>query len=82
MQWTRVLTAASTVAALLQTAPALACPSCPTSRLVSATVCGAGMWHNLAVTAAPFAAFAALAIGLHRIGRPRKGRGRRPQDED
>ena len=52
---------------------ALGCPSCPTSRLVSALVCGETFWIGLAATLAPVAAFGALAVGLHRIGPLRSG---------
>ncbi len=30
-------------------------------------VCGQHLWTNVAITAAPFAIFAAIAFGLHRI---------------
>jgi hypothetical protein len=49
--------------------PALACPSCPTSRVVMATVCGDGFWRHLTSTAAPFVVFGIVAWRLNRIGR-------------
>jgi hypothetical protein len=48
----------------------IACPDCPTSRVVSALVCGDGVWRNLAFTMAPFFVFGIVAWRLHRIGRP------------
>lgn len=49
---------------------AFACPSCPTSRVVAAIVCGGDAWSNLAAILAPFPFFAALGALLHRLGRP------------
>ncbi len=51
-------------------ASALACPDCPTSRAVSAIVCGPGVWRNLALTVAPFIVLAMVVWRLSRIGRP------------
>ena len=49
---------------------AAACPDCPTSRAVSAIVCGEGVWRNLALTVAPFVALGIVVWRLSRIGRP------------
>ena len=51
-------------------AHAAACPDCPTSRAVSAIVCGEGVWRNLALTVAPFVALGIVVWRLSRIGRP------------
>jgi hypothetical protein len=58
----------ATVSALLETS-ALACPSCPTSRVVAAIVCGSGVWRNLACVVAPFPVMALVAWRLHHLGR-------------
>ena len=51
-------------------AHAAACPDCPTSRAVSAIVCGDGVWRNLTMTVAPFVALGIVVWRLSRIGRP------------
>jgi hypothetical protein len=51
-------------------AHAAACPDCPTSRAVSAIVCGEGVWRNLALTVSPFVALGIVVWRLSRIGRP------------
>lgn len=63
------------LAVLADSRLAVACPDCPTSRVVRAIVCGEHVWTNLAMTVAPFAIFAAVAGALHRIGRPPPGAG-------
>ncbi|HVY40720.1 MAG TPA: hypothetical protein VHM31_22430 [Polyangia bacterium] len=57
-------------AVLVDARAATACPGCPTSRLVREIVCGQRPWTNLAITAAPFAVFAAVAWRLHRMRGP------------
>jgi hypothetical protein len=62
----------ATAAALLETS-AVACPSCPTSRVVAAIVCGSDVWRNLACVIAPFPVMALVAWRLHHLGkRPRQ----------
>jgi hypothetical protein len=55
------------VLVLLIDSRATACPGCPTSELVRQIVCSQHPWTNLAITVAPFAVFAAVACGLHRM---------------
>jgi hypothetical protein len=45
------------------------CPSCPTSRVVAAIVCGEDLWTNIAAVLAPFPLFALIGMLLHRLGR-------------
>ena len=66
------------IAVLIHSRAATACPGCPTSRLVRQIVCTQHPWTNLAITAAPFAVFAAIAWSLHRMtGAPADSRDRR-----
>jgi len=65
-----VLQLLAMIAVLIDARAALACPGCPTSGLVRQMVCAQHPWTNLAVTAAPFAVFAAIAWGLHRMKGP------------
>jgi len=58
------------IAVLVDSRAAMACPGCPTSRLVRQVVCAQHPWTNLAITAAPFAVFGAIAWGLHRMKGP------------
>lgn len=60
------------VVSVLACAPALACPNCPTSRLVATIVCGDGWWRNVAAVVSPFIVWGAVAWRLNRIdgGRP------------
>jgi hypothetical protein len=53
--------------ALLAPATALACPSCPTSRVVARIVCSGDAWAHAAAVAAPFAILGLLVVLLHRI---------------
>ncbi|MES1165700.1 MAG: hypothetical protein ABUR63_08085 [Verrucomicrobiota bacterium] len=58
------------IAVLIDSRAATACPGCATSKLVRQIVWAQHPWTNLAITAAPFAVFAAIAWGLHRMKRP------------
>lgn len=58
------------IAVLIDSRAAVACPGCPTSRLVRQIVCAQHPWTNLAITVAPFAVFAAIGWGLHRMKGP------------
>jgi hypothetical protein len=49
---------------------ALACPDCPTARMVSQAICAGDMWQNVAIVGGPFIVFALVALGVHRLGRP------------
>ena len=46
----------------------LACPSCPSARVVRASVYDASFWSNLALVLMPLLVLAALCRGLYRIG--------------
>jgi hypothetical protein len=60
---------AALVAGLGFAADAAACPSCPTSRLVSAAVCADDLWRNLGAIGAPFVVFGLVVWRLHGIGK-------------
>jgi hypothetical protein len=47
----------------------LACPDCPTSRVVRASVLGEGFWTYLVTALVPFLLIGALSALLYRIGR-------------
>jgi hypothetical protein len=69
--------APSVALALTVASPALACPACPTARLVAQAICAGDLWLNIAVTVAPFVVFAIITAGLHRLGRTHETAGRR-----
>ena len=48
----------------------LACPDCPTSRVVRAAVLGEGFWSYLGMALVPFLLIGALSALLYRIGLP------------
>jgi L-cystine uptake protein TcyP (sodium:dicarboxylate symporter family) len=56
------------VAGLLMTTVALACPDCPTSRVVWTAVLGEGFWDHLVMVVVPFLLIGALSALLYRIG--------------
>jgi hypothetical protein len=62
--------AATLILALLVPASAHACPSCPTSKLVSAVICNEDFWKHVAAVMAPFPVFGLLSAFLYRFGRP------------
>ncbi len=47
---------------------ASACPNCPTARAVRGLIAADHLWTHLAMTAAPFVVFAAVAWALSRVG--------------
>jgi hypothetical protein len=47
-----------------------ACPDCPTSQVVRASVLGDGFWTHLVTAVVPFLLIGALSAGLYRIGLP------------
>jgi hypothetical protein len=58
-----------TVLLILATRPALACPDCPTSRVVTALVLGGGAWVHLGVTVLPFLVLGATIAVIRRAVR-------------
>ena len=62
---------------LLGSPTALACPDCPTSQVVRASVLGEGFWSYLLLAALPFLLIGALGALLYRVGLP----GRQPYPE-
>jgi hypothetical protein len=56
------------LAGLLVTTAALACPDCPTARVVRASVVGEDFWSHLVMVVVPFLLLGALSALLYRIG--------------
>lgn len=53
---------------LLMTPVALACPDCPTARVVWTSVLGEGFWNHLVMVLVPFLLIGALSALLYRVG--------------
>lgn len=71
------------IAGLLMSAASLACPNCPTSRVVKASVLGEGFWNYLVMAIVPFLLIGALSAWLYRIGlSPRSGAPARQEPGD
>jgi hypothetical protein len=60
------------VVAWLWARQGVACPDCPTARLVRARLCGQRVGWNLVVIAAPLAILVGVAWLLRALGRPRR----------
>ena len=58
------------LAGLLVATVAFACPECPTSWVVRASVLGEGFWNHLVMLVVPFLLIGALSAFLYRIGLP------------
>lgn len=58
------------LAGLLVCPAGWACPNCPTSQIVRASVLGDGFWVHLVMSVVPFLLIGALSAGLYRIGLP------------
>lgn len=56
------------LAGLWVSAASLACPDCPTARVVKASVLGEGFWTYLVMAVVPFLLIGALSAWLYRIG--------------
>jgi uncharacterized membrane protein len=61
------------LAGSLMSTVVLACPDCPTARVVRASVMGEGFWNNLVVLLVPFLLIGALSALRYRVGE-REGR--------
>ncbi|HYI02144.1 hypothetical protein [Hyalangium sp.] len=55
---------------LLVGPPAVACPDCPTARVVRTSVLGDDFWTYLVTAVVPFLLIGALSALLYRIGLP------------
>lgn len=58
----------ASLAGLLVSSDALACPDCPTARVVRASVGGEEFWSHLMMVGGPFLLVGALSAFLYRIG--------------
>ncbi len=56
------------LAGVLLSTAVLACPDCPTARVVRASVVGEDFWNNLVVLIVPFLLIGALSALLYRVG--------------
>ncbi|MFL5351326.1 hypothetical protein [Archangium sp.] len=59
------------LAGSLVTTAALACPDCPTARVVKASVVGSDFWNHLVMVTVPFLLIGSLSALLYRVGLPR-----------
>lgn len=60
------------------TMAASACPDCPTSRVVRASVLGGDFWNQLVMLSVPFLLIGSLSALLYRVGLSRDGPGAGP----
>lgn len=59
---------------MLAGSAALACPQCPTARVVQTSVLGEGFWTYLVMALVPFLLIGALSALLYRVGLKEAGR--------